>query len=307
MMSLGLLALSGCARTILIAEDTMVHPDRPPELVAYVDKQWLVVFTTGVPGREVQFLVDDKEVGRARTDDDGRARLTLDPGVSGDTFVARTRGNTHEPSDTATFFGWDPNRTAVAIDLDECISQTRYINLIWGDGLASHPVEGSPEALQSIARNYQLLYYSARPRFMIRQTHKWLDKYGFPPGPIAFAPDYRAALRQTRAKTRLLAELRKKWPNIRVGIGDRKVDVEACVANNMLPLIVNGARPKFQKNAIVVAGWESVPKFFEMNRDSLADDQRIAAFLANENRSASGEIIPPPEESDSTRVADAGN
>lgn len=303
--SAGFLAMSGCARTILIAEDAMVHSDRPRELVAYVDKQWLVVFTSGVPGREVQFLIDEKEVGRARTDKHGRARVSLEPGVSGNSFVARTNGYTRDLQERATLFGWDPHRTAIAVDIDETISLTNYPNVIWGDGLVSRPVKGSPEALRSLAKDYQLLYYSARPRFMIRQTHQWLDKYGFPPGPIVFAGDFRAALRQTEAKTALLADLRRKWPNLRVGIGDRRVDVEVCVSNNMLPVIVNGSRPKFKKNAVVVAGWESVPKFFEMNRRSLSDDRRIAEFLAHEPRSVPVAIFVPPEEPEPTNMASA--
>jgi len=261
-----------------------------------------------VPGREVQFLIDEKEVGRSRTDKHGRARVTLDPGVSGKSFVARTHGDIRDNlQQTATLFGWDPNRTAIAVDVDETISLTNYLNVIWGDGLVSRPVKGSPEALRSLANDYQLVYYSARPRFMIRQTHQWLDKYGFPPGPIVFAGDFMAALRQSSAKAELLAALREKWPNLRIGIGDKHADVDACIANNMLPVIVNGARPKFRKNAIVVAGWESIPKFFEINRRSLDDDRRIAEFLSNENRTASGHIIAPPEPSESTRVAAAKN
>ncbi|HKQ48028.1 MAG TPA: hypothetical protein VJZ71_08170 [Phycisphaerae bacterium] len=301
----GFAVLPGCARTILIAEDAVVRPDRPHELAAYVDKQWLVVFTSGVPGREVQFLIDEKEVGRARTNKQGRARITLKPGVTGESFIARTHGDIRNLQERATLFGWDPNRTAIAVDVDETISLTNYLNVIWGDGLVSRPVKGSPEALRSLAKNYQLLYYSARPRFMIRRTHEWLEKYGFPPGPVVFPSDFTAALRQSSAKAELLASLREKWPNLRIGIGDKHADVDACIANDMLPVIVNGARPKFRKNAIVVAGWESVPKFFDMNRGSLNDDRRIASFLANGNRSASGDIIPPPEPAEPTRVVAA--
>ena len=304
----GFVVFPGCARTILIAEDAMVHPDRPDELVAYVDKQWLVVFTSGVSGREVQFLIDEKEVGRSRTDEDGRARLTLPSSASGKSFVARTHGTIRKNlQQTATLFGWDPDRTAIAVDVDETISITNYLNVIWGDGLVSRPVKGSLEALRKLAKDYQIVYYSARPRFMIRRTHQWLDKYGFPPGPIVFAGNFTAALRQSSAKAELLGALREKWPNLRIGIGDKHADVDACIANNMLPVIVNGARPKFRKNAIVVAGWESVPEFFEMNRRSLSDDRRIAAFLSNETRSASGDIIPPLEEPSTTRVAAAKN
>ena len=165
---------------------------------------------------------------------------------------------------------------AIAIDLDETISMTDYLDLLWGGGQASKPCKGSVEALNTLANDYQILYYSARPRTMIDRTRKWLVRNGFPPGPILFAANIGAAFDQGPAKGRLLSELHHKWPNVRIGIGDKSADVQCCAANGMLPIIVNPWLPSYKESAVVVRDWSGLLEFFERHADTLKDMRALA-------------------------------
>ena len=40
------------------------------------------------------------------------------------------------------------------------------------------PISGSVEALHEIARHYDLIYFTARPRFTLQKTPDWLATHG---------------------------------------------------------------------------------------------------------------------------------
>lgn len=266
-------AACGCVRTILVAEDCIVNADNPGQLIAYTKTQSLLLFTKGLPNQQVRFFVDEKASESVSTDLMGRASRTLDKKSSTHTYKVRAEGEKETLIASGSIHRWDADRPAIAVDLDETISQTEYIDLIWGSGMTSRPMQGSPEALRKLSKEYYLVYCSARPRFMLDQTRKWLVKHKFPRGPIILASDFRASLRQAAAKKELFADLRRKWPNVRVGIGDKNADVEACLANDMLPVIVNGATPLSHEDAVVVPDWKSLVQFFDDNRTSIRSFQ----------------------------------
>lgn len=266
-------AVCGCARTILIAEDAIVSGDHRGQLNAYTETHSLGVFTKALPHQQVRFLVDERVSEKVSTDLMGRASRTIDNKTSTHTFKVRAEGGNETLIASGSIHRWNADRPAIAVDLDETISQTEYFNLIWGDGLISRPVHGSRDALRKLSKEYYLVYCSVRPRFMLDQTRKWLVKHKFPHGPVVFASDFRASLRQAAAKKELLADLRRRWPNVRVGIGDKNADVGACLANDMLPVIVNGAKPLLHEDAVVVPDWKSLVQFFDDNRTSIRSFQ----------------------------------
>jgi len=85
-------------------------------------------------------------------------------------------------------------------------------------------------------------------------------------------------------KRTMLANLRRRWPNLLIGIGNEPLDAEAYGANGMLALIVNPSRKHaFGLHAIVLGDWASVGRFFELNRETLLSPADIA-------KAANGEI-----------------
>lgn len=248
----------GCAQRLLLAEDAVIPRGQPAELAAAVDEQALVIFTKGVPNTPVEFYLDKEKVGEARTDQEGRASANVGAREGTTTFTARAKVGNREIETGGRVYHWDPEQPAIAVDIDETLSLSEYINIIWGDGLGSRALPGSAEGVQQLAKDYQIIYYSIRPRFMYDRTRKWLEKKGFPDGPIIFTDSFHAAFHQTERKRRMLADLRSRWPNVEIGIGDKLTDVVACNDNQMLPIIVNSLLPKFKQHAIVVRDWKTL-------------------------------------------------
>jgi LNS2 (Lipin/Ned1/Smp2) len=265
-----LLGLNGCARKHLFPEDAIIQQGATGQLAAAVDSQRLVIFTKGVPQTQVEFTVNGRTVGSDDTDSTGRASIQASPGESTSSFTARTSIDGKEVEAEGKIYYWDADKPAIAVDIDETISLSEYINLIWGDGLSSKPLNDSAEVVRTLAKDYQILYYSIRPRFMMERTRKWLEKNGFPDGPVIYTDSFHAAFHQTRRKREMLAELRSRWPNVQIGIGDKLTDVISCNDNNMLSVIVNNARPKFNRHAIVVRDWKELSGRSELLRQYTA-------------------------------------
>lgn len=289
-----LLALPGCARPTLIAGDAIVQQrGDTAELAAFVEHRSLGLFTAGVANTPVQFFFGNREVRRARTDGSGCAGVVVNSAPDAERYTARTRIGDTRLQAAGAIFEWNPDCVVIAIDLDETICATDYLNLLWGDGQASPPCAGSVEALNALANDFHILYYSARPRLMMNRTRRWLSKSGFPPGPIVFSANISAAFEQGPAKRRLLADLRKKWPNVLLGIGDRYVDVQCCAPNHMLPIIVNPSRPSYRENAVVVPDWKSLLAFFEAHRGVLTDSRALAQTIERGERLVQPSLAAP--------------
>jgi len=252
------IAGSGCARKLLISEDVVFPKNQPAELAAAVDRQTAVIFTKGVGATPVEFFVDDQKVAQAETDKEGRA---VGQGVvveGRQNFKSRAHLYGKWVESEGRLYSWDPAKPAIAVDIDETLSLSQYINIIWGDGLVSKPLPGSPEGVRQLAKEYQIIYWSIRPRFMYERTRKWLEKYGFPDGPMLFTDSFHAAFHQTERKRVMLKELREKWPNVRIAVGDKLADVVSCHDTGILPVIVNPLVPKFKQHAIVVRDWNTL-------------------------------------------------
>lgn len=273
-----MIASLGCGHRTLVVTDTIARPGSACSASAYVSNLDWAIFTNEINKAPVEFFLEDKTLGYAETDTLGRASIQLDQPVES-RVSARTYLGEQSIESQGRIFLWDNDRTIIAIDLDETICLSKYLNLIWGDGLESPAIDGSVEGVNKLAEKYQILYFSARPRFMVERTRKWLDKHGFPAGPIMFAADLNGPFNQGPTKIRMLAEFRKAWPNTLIVIGDRYVDVECSVANDMLPVIVNPTKPIFRERAIVVPDWESLVAFFNSRDQILSDPQVLADAL----------------------------
>jgi hypothetical protein len=103
-------------------------------------------------------------------------------------------------------------------------------------------VPGSVQCLQELARQYTLVYIGARPAATLPYTAEWLDKSGFPKGPIYLGPTQEERLAIVR-------NLREQFDFI-AGIGDRWDDNELHAAIGCLSIIL-------QEHA---GDWASVPE-----------------------------------------------
>lgn len=89
---------------------------------------------------------------------------------------------------------------------------------------------GSVQCLQELAQRYTIVYMGARPESTLSYTEEWLDRMGFPKGPV-----YLALTQEERLA--LVKDLRHKFDFV-AGIGDRWDDNELHLEIGCLSIIL---------------------------------------------------------------------
>jgi hypothetical protein len=230
----------------------------------------------------VAFLVDGRKIGENTADDEGCVAVMTDS-LEGTpvTFVARAQIGDKTLEATGRVFHWQRGRVIIAVDIDHTISQTNYRKLVLKERVdISPPIAGARETLDDLAKDYYILYLTARPRFLIEKTRDWLAHYNFPPGPVVAAPRVRDAMRQLQFKQKKLHELRLRWPALLIGVGNHASDIEAYASSRMLPVIVyNGGEEKHYSDAVVLQDWQSVHQFFDANTQTLTSPAKLEKVI----------------------------
>jgi hypothetical protein len=297
----GLVWASGCARPVLSVDDAVVLGGAQMPAKAVVERPLALGFRSGVKKAVVQFSAADRPIGSGRTETKGAActECALPPhGCSDFTATVTIDGKTIQRS--GTVFHWDADRTIVAVDIDDTLSLTNYASLMIGArDRGSRPYRGAVAAMNALARDYHIVYVTARPRFMLERTRQWLQAQGFPAGPLVVSASWAEWRNQSAYKRRALANLRKQWPNLLIGIGDKRGDVDAYVGNRMLTLIVNERdADRYGEKAVTLRDWQTLARYFTENRALLSSPAALDARI-----SRTAKPVSPPRHSNALTSA----
>ena len=283
----------GCAssrKLALHSEDAIAPHGEKAQLSVWLGRGSSLAFKEDVANARVQFYVGDRRLGEATTDRLGRATLSANlPSGRANTFraVATTLDGEHEHT-TGRIFRWSRQQTVIAVDVDGTLSNTNYSDLFVSlNDKVSMPLKGSAEALTELSKRYQILYISARPRFLTEKTRHWLHEHDFPPGPVTHALGFEAVFHQDTAKRDILAEMRVRWPNILIGIGDKQADDKAFGANGMLALIVNPSPGPYGPHCYILKTWDRVGSFFNSNSVEL-NPTKLASLIHSHDMQLQG-------------------
>lgn len=170
----------------------------------------------------------------------------------------------------------------IAVDVDETLSITDYNHLLWGIGDDdSTPLPGAQATLRRLSGEYDIVYVTARSKSLEDKTRRWLERHRFPAGRIVTSPTLGDFLLQSSFKRKVFAKLRREYPNLLIGIGDKTKDAEAYRKNGMVPVVVNPWKGHdYHDDDIVCRDWSAVAAFFARHRDTLRDTSRLAALLS---------------------------
>lgn len=142
-------------------------------------------------------------------------------------------------------------RVGVVLDIDDTLTASDWV-LSSGEARVRDPE--TVAVVQALSRRYDLLYVTGRLRWSSSVTRQWLRSGGFPLGPLFVRDLKRAgALRSGTYKEQLLRRLRRRFPNIVVGVGDEDSDVKAYASNGILPILLEE-----QEEAWNVKRWQQI-------------------------------------------------
>lgn len=282
-----LLALptSAAAKSTIVLQDAIVDTDRKTRLVAYVSRENLFGVPTDIEHAPVTFHAGSHELGATTTDDEGMAVLecTLPEGDIRK-IEARAKVGSKELRTEAAVHRWREDRIIIVVDIDDTISRTDLDDLLFDEkDDDSRPLKHSPRVLRHLSKDYQILYLTARPSFLLEKTRQWLEENDFPAAPVLVSHQKRDLLRQGVYKRRVLEGLQKTWPLVLIGIGDRGTDAEAYGGSRMLCLIVNPNRKdRFGRHVLMLPDWKAIDVFFATNRIILSDPERLRRVIAGQ-------------------------
>jgi hypothetical protein len=289
---------AGLGRLELNTEDAVIAPGRPALFVTALERKYTLAMGDDVEDATIEFYFDGQLIGRGVTDRNGSAAITVNlaiPAHRPSTYLARAVRKGRVVQAAGRVYYWNPRRTVLAVDVDETISHTHYSDLfIASIDRHSRPLDGASDALWKLSKHYEILYISARPRWLNEKTRKWLRANNFPPGAVANAIKFEAALHQRRYKQEMLVKWRERFPNILIGVGDKKADDKAYGANNMLTIIID--KPRFTRygpHCLVFSNWARVTDFFEEQHARLADASRLAGLIADASDLRAAFAAPP--------------
>jgi hypothetical protein len=283
-LAIAALAMGGCATTTTLAADDAVQlEDGRTRFTAYTEREQGPVFHA-VEGVDVRFYVEGREVASAQSDGRGIATVAIDLDEVEARFEARATVDRKQLRDAGKVVHWRRDRTLVACDIDATISETSLVGVFLAEADdRSKPIAGSVEALNEIAWDYDLVYFTARPRYTLERTQDWLDAHGYPYAPVFTALALEDTLAQANYKKREIGRLREMFPELLVGIGNSSIDTHGYGANGMLALIVNREDDtRYDSHVIEFRDWPALVSFFQVNRSVLQNPVTAAAVAAGD-------------------------
>lgn len=276
-----ILPAAGCGPVRLTVDDAIISPrDNKLHCVAYLQREPIFGIRHFSPGSGIEFKLGDQVVASARTSATGCAETYASYPQGGATrldAVADVLGTKYRGS--ASVFEWDDHRTIIVVDIDRTIARTDFDHLVLRDGAdeRSTPLAGSRRTMEMLARDCRFIYVTARPRFLLEKTRMWLEDEEFPPGPVIASPGLREAIQRTEYKLEVLAQLRKLWPTLLIGIGNSESDAEAYEKSGLLTLLVNQKRTEtILPKTYGFRNWKALARFYEANRELLSDPAKLS-------------------------------
>lgn len=277
---------ASCGRAVVSVDDAIRIPGQPLRLVAYVEREPILPVRREIENQVVRFYLEGAVIDQAVSGDDGRAAISLSEAPGPPLFEARaTIGGTVYGA-VGRIFDWRPDRTIIVVDIDNTLAESDLDEVFFDARPEASPaLPDSVAALARLATDFHIMYVTARPRAVLEKTRAWLNFREFPPGPVVTASRLRDSVRDARFKRRVLQSLREEYPNILIGIGDRRGDARAYAINRMLTLIVGRTRDdRFVEQALLLPNWRAVGLFFELNLETLRDPTLLrAAFRGDRN------------------------
>jgi hypothetical protein len=165
--------------------DAVTTPGREVALAAKFERDLFGYFAPDIRNEDVRFWVAGVDVGTARTDGDGVAYLRYTPTREG-TFgiVAKLTGRKWEKTPaTSTLYVLSPAKPTIVSDIDGTLSDMAD----WQVPFFGHRADAfpnSPEVLRRLAKDYNIIYLTARDDALTPMSRAFLAKHGFPPGAL---------------------------------------------------------------------------------------------------------------------------
>jgi len=235
------IALAADYGTLLYGYDRLTYPGEPVDLTARV--RWVRTMKD-VPGVTIEFRRGNQVLGRAKTDEEGVARLEWKPPKAGDYEFTADIYAVPDPQYNEmlkvapaplTISAKPKDARLVVIDLDHTVVDASFFRVLFGQ---PRPMPGAAEAVRQLSKTRGIVYLTHRPDLLMAKSRNWLKQNGFPPGTLLVSRLSQALGSSGEFKSTRIRILRLMFPKTDIGIGDKISDAEAYVANGMTAYLI---------------------------------------------------------------------
>jgi phosphatidate phosphatase APP1 len=238
----------------------------PVNVSAKAEKRGIAGINSDLDKETMEFSVESQKAS-AITDSDGVGKASLNlPGMPAGSIICY-QAVAKNTSRAGRVFFRQTDRPIFISDIDEVLSPDSESGVLWTSRTADIPTfKDAPEVMQKLSRKYDIIYLTARDDALFNKTREWLTLRKFPTGPI-FVWDWKArnlfgANRNNQRiyKVGIINNLKKQFPNIVAGIGNRPHDAEAYVETGIKPYILEKKSRGFPTSTIFVETWGDLAK-----------------------------------------------
>ena len=228
-------------KVLLQGLDLLALPDEEVELTATLERRRGSTFFMPVAGETIHFFLKGRRVGTARTSAIGKAVLPYRFEKAGD-FTIRisfSKRSAESAGSGGIFVRVAESDTRyVLTDIEKTLHSQNAVRFPFIPNRNIPSLTGARKALQKFAGIRSILYLSSGDGRAAGKVRTWLDSYGFPGGPVfhlSLPHDPEAAARR---KMEQFGRIRRRFPNLLAGIGNRRSDAIACQENQMASFLI---------------------------------------------------------------------
>ncbi len=217
--------------------DTLAHPGKEVTLTARLQGG---DYLRGLEGYLVGFYRLDHKLGDCRTDRDGFAEIPFVPEEPGNHVVlARLEDpDVRKYSLSAVeivMAARPPEAKAAVVDMDRTVVGSGFGEVLSG---GAEPMPDSRRVLRRLAEAHSIIYLTHRPDIFTTQSKRWLRKWNFPLGPLLTSSLSEFFGGSGAFKSAAIGELKKRFPHIEVGIGDKISDAQAYLDHGLETILI---------------------------------------------------------------------
>jgi len=236
----GAITLGAEHGAVFYAYDTLAYPGKP---IALAVKLLSARDLRPIPGVTVAISQGEWLGGKVTTDANGLATMQWTAPREGNyEFEARivavpdeSHAELLQVSPAPMLVAARPkNARFVVIDLDHTLVDSSFWRVLLA---GAKPMAESVRVTKRIAGAYHLIYLTHRPDLLTHKSKRWLREHGYPPGPLLVS-ELKDVFDSGEFKTAKLSEVRKAYPNVAMGIGDKITDATAYVDNGLTAYLI---------------------------------------------------------------------
>jgi hypothetical protein len=254
-------AILPAARTEVIVLDALVPSTNQIEIRARLVRGRAAGFLRGVPDATVSFTVDGGSAGRAVTDRRGVATLVLpmnDPG----NYVVQAVGEAAEGDSTVPATGLvrvqHHRQRILAVDLDGPLAAGSCWKALLQGSETIAPVASAASTLDALSRTFAIVYVTSRDEDLSNPTKAWLEKNGFPRGPVFFSRTFHDPFGYGRHLPTVIGRLKRGFPLLEIGVCDTAAEARAFLREGVKPFAY-GSKGEMPDGTQEFAVWEELP------------------------------------------------